>query len=157
MKPNIGISDKSRQEVGKLLNILLADEVALYLKTRNFHWNVTGPQFNDLHKFFEAQYEQLDEMMDDTAERARALGVRSFGTLSEFSEHNRNKEQAGKDLTSKDMLGILLADHESTIRRIRVDAETAAKLGDSGTNDFLVGLMEEHEKMAWMLRSFNAE
>lgn len=153
MKPNIGLAEKGRKEVGRLLNILLADEVALYLKTRNFHWNVTGPHFHDLHKFFESQYEALDEILDEVAERVRSLGHPAFGSLREFGEHARNKEQAGAELTAKAMVGQLLSDHEAVIRRLRVDAETANKFGDAGTNDFLVGLIEEHEKMAWMLRA----
>ena len=154
MKPNIGLSEKNRQEVGKLLNILLSDEYVLYTKTRNFHWNVTGPQFNDLHKFFEGQYGELDGFVDEVAERGRALGVPSFGSLQEFLRHSRLKEQSGLELGAKAMLGQLLADHESLIRHLRVDSEAAAELGDAGTNDFLVGLMESHEKMAWMLRAF---
>jgi starvation-inducible DNA-binding protein len=156
MKPNIGISDKNREAVADLLNVLLADEFLLYTKTRNFHWNVTGPQFNDLHKFFEAQYEELDEIFDDVAERARALGVRALGTLQEFSRRTRLKESPGKSPDAKAMLNQLLADHEALIRFLRKDSETAARYGDSGTNDFLVGLMETHEKMAWMLRAFAA-
>ena len=81
MKPNIGIADKDRQAVAEILNTLLSDEYVLYTKTRNFHWNVTGLQFNDLHKFFEAQYEELDDTVDEVAERARALGAWAFGTL----------------------------------------------------------------------------
>jgi starvation-inducible DNA-binding protein len=153
MKPNIGLADKGRKEVARLLNILLADEVALYLKTRNFHWNVTGPNFHDLHKFFESQYEALDEILDDVAERVRSLGFPAFGSLQEFAKHTRNKEQAGAELGARAMVGQLLADHEAVVRRLRVDAETAGKFGDAGTNDFLVGLIEEHEKMAWMLRA----
>lgn len=154
MKLNIGITDKNRAEVAKLVNILLSEEFVLYAKTRNFHWNVTGPQFQDLHKFFESQYEALDDVVDDLAERARALGSLAFGSLQEFVKHSRLKEQPSKSLSAKEMLEQLLSDHETLIRNLRVDSESAAKLGDAGTNDFLVGLMESHEKMAWMLRAF---
>jgi starvation-inducible DNA-binding protein len=155
MKPNIGINDAQRAGVVELLDALLADEYLLYTKTRNYHWNVVGPQFNDLHKFFEAQYGQLDDIIDEAAERARALGGRALGTLAEFSKHARLKETPGKVPDAKGMLADLLADHEALIRHLRTDAETAMnKHGDAGTNDFLVGLMEQHEKMAWMLRAF---
>src|SRR6202008_842373 len=95
MSPNIGISESERRKIVTILNTLLSDEYVLYTKTRNFHWNVTGLQFNDLHKFFEAQYEELDDIVDEVAERARALGVRAFGTLEEFREHTRLKEASG--------------------------------------------------------------
>jgi starvation-inducible DNA-binding protein len=155
MKPNIGIKDAQRAGVVEILDTLLADEYLLYTKTRNYHWNVVGPQFNDLHKFFEAQYNEIDDIVDDTAERARALGGQALGTLAEFVKHARLKETPGRVPDAKGMLADLLADHEAVIRHLRADAETAMdKHGDAGTNDFLVGLMEQHEKMAWMLRAF---
>ncbi|HXH81580.1 MAG TPA: DNA starvation/stationary phase protection protein [Candidatus Tectomicrobia bacterium] len=153
MTPNIGIADRDRQAVVEILNTVLADEFALYAKTRNYHWNVVGPQFNDLHKFFESQYEQLDEVIDDVAERVRALGGRALGTLEEFRAATRLKEDPGAVPSARDMLATLLADHESVIRALRGDLEAAAAKGDQGTNDFLTGLMEKHEKMAWMLRA----
>jgi len=155
MKPNIGIADEPRRAVIGILNTLLADEYLLYTKTRNYHWNVVGPQFNDLHKFFESQYEELDDVVDDVAERARALGGHAQGTLAEFTKRARLKEQPGNDPDAKEMLAQLLADHETVVRHLRDDAEvTMAKHEDAGTNDFLIGLMEKHEKMAWMLRAF---
>jgi starvation-inducible DNA-binding protein len=155
MKTNIGITDEGREGVVKILNTVLSDEYLLYTKTRNYHWNVTGPQFNDLHKFFEAQYEALDEIIDEVAERARSLGGPSFGTLAEFSKHTRLKEQQGQIPNAREMIGNLLQDHEAVIRFLRKDLEVSAeKYHDIGTNDFLTGLMEKHEKMAWMLRSF---
>ena len=108
MKPNIGIADKDRQAVAEILNTLLSDEYVLYTKTRNFHWNVTGLQFNDLHKFFEAQYEELDDIVDEVAERARALGARAFGTLEEFRENTRLKETPGAVPAAKEMIAELL-------------------------------------------------
>ena len=155
MSVNIGIPDDNRQKVVAILNTLLADEFLLYTKTRNFHWNVTGPQFNDLHKFFEAQYETLNEVVDDVAERARSLGGKAFGTLAEFAQHTRLKEQPGKQPPALTMVANLQADHEAMIRSLRADLETVMeKHNDAGTNDFLTGLMEKHEKMAWMLRSY---
>jgi starvation-inducible DNA-binding protein len=155
MNPNIGMSDGNRQHVVTILNDLLADEYVLYTKTRNYHWNVVGPRFNDLHKFFEAQYSALNDIVDDVAERARALGGQALGTLAEFSQHARLKEQPGTYPDAAGMLKDLLADHETVIRRLRDDLEIVAeKHRDIGTNDFLTGLMEQHEKMAWMLRAF---
>jgi starvation-inducible DNA-binding protein len=155
MQPNIGLSDAGRHGVVKVLNTLLADEYVLYTKTRNYHWNVTGPQFNDLHKFFEAQYEELDAIVDDVAERARAVGGHAVGTLAEFARQTRLEERPGVYPEAPAMLKDLLGDHEALIRRLREDLETAAgKHRDAGTSDFLTGLMEKHEKMAWMLRAF---
>ena len=156
MTANIGISESNRDGIVKILNTVLADEYVLYTKTRNYHWNVTGPQFNDLHKFFEAQYEALNEVVDDVAERARSLGGKALGTLAEFSQHTRLQEQPGKQPPALSMVANLQADHEAMVRTLRADLETVMeKHNDAGTNDFLTGLMEKHEKMAWMLRSFN--
>jgi starvation-inducible DNA-binding protein len=153
--PNIGIRDGERQAVIAILNTLLADEYLLYTKTRNYHWNVTGPQFNDLHKFFETQYEALDDIVDEVAERARSLGGRAAGTLDEFRKAARLGEDPGKVPAARDMLAALLADHESLARTLRTDVDTVTdKHRDTGTADFLTGLLERHEKMAWMLRSF---
>ena len=155
MKVNIGISDQNRKTVNQILNQLLSDEYVLYTKTRNYHWNVTGSDFSELHKFFEAQYEELDDIVDDVAERARALGGLSFGSLKEFLTHTKLKETPGASLSAKKMIANLLADHEAIIRSLRKDLETCAnELGDMGTNDFLTGLMEKHEKIAWMLRAY---
>ncbi len=155
MSVNIGITDDNRQRVIAILNTLLADEFLLYTKTRNYHWNVTGPQFNDLHKFFEAQYEGLDDVVDEVAERARSLGGHALGTLAEFTRHTRLKERVGESPDARAMLADLLADHETLIRQLRADLEEAMDTHrDAGTSDFLTGLMEKHEKMAWMLRAF---
>jgi starvation-inducible DNA-binding protein len=157
MAAHIGLSPAQRQGVITILTNLLADEYVLYTKTRNYHWNVVGPQFNDLHKFFEAQYNELNIVVDDVAERARSLDGSAIGTLAEFVEHTRLSEDPGQYPPANDMLAKLLADHETVIRQLRVDLETCANTHqDMGTNDFLTGLMEQHEKMAWMLRAFLA-
>ena len=157
MSAQIGLSPAQRQGVITILTKLLADEYVLYTKTRNYHWNVVGPQFNDLHKFFEAQYNELNTVVDDVAERARSLDGNAIGTLAEFVEHTRLSEHPGQYPPAHDMLARLLADHETMIRQLRVDLETCANAyQDMGTNDFLTGLMEQHEKMAWMLRAFLA-
>jgi starvation-inducible DNA-binding protein len=155
MKTQIGITDGNRQAVVDLLNALLADEYVLYTEARNFHWNVVGPDFRDLHKFFEEQYEGLDDIIDDTAERARALGGNAVATLGEFLKAARLKEKPGQYPGSATMLQRLLEDHEAVIRTLRMDlAACAEKYGDMGTSDFLTGIMEQHEKMAWMARAF---
>jgi starvation-inducible DNA-binding protein len=155
MTPNIDIPDKERKAVVEILNRLLADEYVLLTKTRNYHWNVTGPQFNDLHKFFESQYDELNEFVDDIAERARQLGGRAFGTLAEFAKTARLTEQPGTAPAAKEMLATLLGDHEAVIRTLRGDiGPVAEQHTDVGTSDFLTGLLEKHEKMAWMLRAF---
>ncbi|GBC83512.1 DNA protection during starvation protein 2 [bacterium HR10] len=158
MKPNIGLSDKQRAGVVEILNTLLADEYVLYTKTRNYHWNVVGPRFNELHRFFQEQYEALDEVVDAVAERVRALGGEALGTLTEFLKRTRLKEHPGRYPEARAMLANLLEDHEAIIRHLRADLETCAeKYRDMGTNDFLTELMQRHEKMAWMLRAFLEE
>jgi len=155
MKSNIGISEKNVSGVTALLNGLLSDEYVFYTKLRNYHWNVTGSDFSELHKFFEAQYEEVDDIIDDVAERARSLGGRPFGTLQQFLKETRLKEFPGHYPDAKTMMRNLLSDHEFLIRQLRVDlAACAEKFSDMGTSDFLTGLMEKHEKMAWMIRAY---
>lgn len=154
MKINIGIGDKQREGVAKILNALLADEFLLYVKTRRFHWNVVGPHFSELHKFFEGQYEALDEVVDEVAERARAVDSIAAGSMQEFLRLTRLEENAEQSPDANAMLAALLNDHEALVRNLREDLATAAELGDAGTNDFLTGLMEQHEKTAWMLRAY---
>lgn len=121
--------------------------------TRNFHWNVTGPHFNDLHKFFEGQYEAIEDSMDEIAERVRSLGGRPASSLREYLDLTRLTESTGTK-SAIEMVRELLAAHELIIRQRREDIEAAgAKFGDAGTQDFLTGVMEGHEKMAWMLRA----
>ncbi len=154
MRTDIGISEKNRSAAVSILNAVLADEYVLYTKTRNYHWNVTGTHFSEYHKFFEAQYEALDEMIDEVAERARSLGGRALGTLKEFLKVARLKEEPGEVPAIKGMALSLLEDHEEVINLLREDLVSCAeRYKDAGTSDFLTGLMEKHEKMAWMLRS----
>lgn len=151
---NGGLKEASRTQVLALLEPLLADEYVLYTKTRHFHWNVVGPRFNDLHKFFEAQYGTLDGFVDEIAERSRTLGGRALGSMKEFLARTRLKETVGRVPSADGMLTELLHDHEAVARSLRRDVEECERLGDPGTADFLTGLLKEHEKMAWMLRSF---
>lgn len=155
MKTNIGIADKNRAGSIGILSRLLADEFVLYTKTRNYHWNVKGMDFSELHKLFEAQYVELEGIIDEVAERARAIGGNAVATLKEYLGLTRLKEFPGAYPAAGKMISNLLADHESIIRNLREDlAASAEKFGDMGTSDFLTGLMEQHEKTAWMLRSY---
>lgn len=155
LEPNIGINANNRDAVCNILNTLLADEYVLYVKTQNYHWNVTGLMFNDLHQFFGNQYTELAGIIDLVAERVRAIGGKAFGTMQEFTEHARIKEFTGTIPEYKDMLKNLLADHESIIRSIRTAIEaTSDEFEDMGTNSFLSELIVKHEKMAWMLRAY---
>ncbi len=155
MKPNISLSDDSRKGVIQLLQGDLADLYVLSTRTKNYHWNVVGPDFSELHEFFGEQYTALDAAIDEVAERIRSLGGKSIGTLAEFIKHARLEEQPGDYPDARTMIANLLADHEAVIRTLREDADACdEKYHDMGTNDFLIGLMQTHEKMAWMLRAY---
>lgn len=154
MKPNIEISEGNLKAAATLLNALLADEYVLYTRTRNAHWNVQGQNFMELHKFFQGQYEALDEIIDEVAERVRSLGHFALGSLNEFISVARLTEQDHKFSNQKEIIQTLLDDHETLIRIMRKDSTTTSEtLRDLGTCDFITGLMEQHEKMAWMLRA----
>jgi starvation-inducible DNA-binding protein len=153
-KANIEISDDNLRQSATLLNTLLADEFVLYTKTRNAHWNVQGPAFYTLHKFFEDQYDELAEIIDEVAERVRMLGHYALGSLKDFIAITRMSEMNYMFSTQDEMIRTLTEDHETIIRILRRDAEIAANnYKDIGSSDFLTGLLEKHEKMAWMLRS----
>ncbi len=155
MKPNIGISEKKLDAVTDLLSVVLADEVTLYMKTRKFHWNVSGESFMELHKLFENQYNQLEEAIDEIAERINKLGSKTIGTMDEFGKLATIKEHPGKYPASKNMISELLEDHETLIVMLREHVEQCAeKFNDAGSADFLTGLMETHETIAWTLRRY---
>ncbi len=155
MKANIGISEKNTDSVTSLLSVLLADEMILYIKTRKFHWNVSGESFMELHKLFEGQYKQLEEYIDEVAERINKLGAKTIGTLSEFSAIGTLKEAPGKYPSQKNILQELLNDHETLTRQLRKNiTDCSDKFKDAGTADFLTGLMEQHETAAWVLRRY---
>ena len=155
MKPHIGLTEKELHGVTELLTSVLADAMTLYTKTRKFHWNVCGESFMELHKLFENQYKQLEEAIDEIAERISKLGSKTIGTLHEFEKLTSLKEHPGKYPTSKEMIKELLEDHEAVIVVLRkfID-ECTNKYKDAGTADFLTGLMEEHETIAWTLRRY---
>lgn len=152
MKPNIGIAEEQLTEICSILNALLTDEFSLYARTRYCHWNVTGPAFSILHKFFEEQYEQLADMVDEVAERVRMLGgIAAGGNLSNITSSMRLPEAKEEQGAMKMVLN-LVNDHEAIIREVRKNIEHVNDI-DAGTADFLTGIMEAHEKMAWMLRA----
>lgn len=154
MTPNIGITDSNRQSIATALSKILADEYVLYTKTRNAHWNIEGADFYDKHKFFEAQYEQLDDFIDSIAERIRTLGHYSPASLKQFLSLTHLSEDSRATNDSKGFITELLNDHESIIIHLRENINRFANdFSDLGTSDFITGLMEDHEKMAWFLRS----
>ena len=153
MKTNIGIKEKDTAAVAEILNKLLADHNLLYTKARNAHWNVVGPDFHAQHLFFETIYDALAETIDEIAERVRAIGHYAVGSLKEFLELTQLLEEKPAKNDSQSYIKALLNDFESVIISIRGNIETVEKHGDAGTEDFLVGIMEAHEKTAWMLRA----
>jgi len=151
----IGLLEKNQVKVVDILNKVLANEFVLSVKTRNYHWNVIGPNFSELHKFFDEQYGQLDDIIDQVAERSRALGEKSIATMTEFMVKTSLKEKPKQYPDALQMVFNLLQDHKVIIRNLRKDLETcASEYNDMGTSNFLTDLMEKHEKMAWMLRAF---
>lgn len=151
IEPNIGLDRDARRSLVEILNVILADESVLSAKTRCAHWNVRGADFFELHTLFETQYQLLNNILDDIAERARMLGGYAIGSLEEFLKHTRLDEQPG---LVPDIL-CLLADHEASIRFLREDARACEEqYEDEGTFELLVSIMSMHEKIAWMLRSY---
>jgi starvation-inducible DNA-binding protein len=154
MKTQIGIKPENSVKVADALNKLLSDEHVLYIKTRNAHWNVEGPDFAAVHKFFENQYGQLDEIIDLVAERIRAIGHYTEGTMSNFLKLTQLSEKTRENNDSQSYIKDLLSDHEAVIIELRENINRFAKdHHDLGSSDFITGLMETHEKMAWMLRA----
>lgn len=152
MKVDIGISEDNRHAIADGLSHLLADTYTLYLKTHNFHWNVTGPMFQALHTMFEQQYTELAVAVDDIAERIRSLGFPAPATYSEYAELSSIKETAGVP-DAEDMIRLLVEGNESVVRTARAAFPVAEKAGDESTADLLTERMRLHEKTAWMLRS----
>lgn len=153
-KIDTGIPRENLKKIVNLLNDNLADEYVLLTKTKKYHWNIVDPRFNDLHKFFDEQYELLSEAVDEIAERVRAMGGMTKATLKEFIGSSQIEEEPGITPSGDGMLRNLLTAHESVIKSIRKNIEECQHLEDEGTANFLTDKMEQHEKMAWMLRSF---
>ena len=151
---DIGIEEKNRKAVTDLLQVVLANLGVIYVKTRNYHWNITGPRFHTLHLFLEEQYKELAEAADEVAERIRTLGAFSIGTMAEFTGKSVLKEEPGVRPPADGIITSLLRDHEVIIKGLRKDIDKCDDdYADTGTADFLTGLMEQHEKLAWMLRA----
>ncbi len=154
MKTEIGITETNRQAVANELAKVLSDETVLYIKTKNAHWNIEGADFYDKHKFFESQFGQLDEFIDSVAERIRSLGHFAPATLKSYLGLTHLTEQNREQNDSQGFIKELLEDHESIIIHLRENIKPFAdKHNDAGSSDFVTGLMESHEKMAWFLRS----
>jgi starvation-inducible DNA-binding protein len=151
-KIDIGIAETERKKIVEGLSKLLADTYTLYLKTQNFHWNVTGPMFQALHIMFEGQYVNLAEAVDLIAERIRALGFFAPATYSEFAELSSIKEQRGH-LSSDKMIEALILGQEAVDKTARALLPVVEKVNDQVTIDLLTQRMQYHEKTAWMLRS----
>ena len=151
-KIDIGIDEKSREQIAKGLSHLLADTYTLYLKTHNFHWNVTGPMFPSLHVMFEVQYTELALAVDLIAERIRTLGVKAPGSYSEFAKLSSIKESTG-DLSAQQMIAELVSGQESVVKTARSIFPIVDESHDEPTADLLTQRMQSHEKTAWMLRS----
>lgn len=149
---NSGITEKNRDQVADGLAGVLADTYTLYLKTHNFHWNVTGPMFGSLHLLFETQYQELALAIDTIAERIRALGDFVPATFKQFQEMSDIKETE-EIPKATEMIAQLLDGHEIVTRNAREVIEKAEKLDDQATADLLTARLDAHEKAAWMLRS----
>lgn len=154
-KLNIGLTEEQLHGVVELLNRDLADFYLLIIKTKKYHWDVIGPQFRTLHELWEEQYETLTMNIDETAERIRSLGGYPLGTAAGFMEYSTIKEHPNDLPDANEMVARLVQDHEQIIRNLREDVDKCSEeYHDEGTADFLTELMEQHEEMAWMLRSF---
>ena len=153
---NLGLDTEVRRVVVEHLNRLLADELVLYVKTRNYHWNVIGPDFPGLHKLFEEQYEALGEVLDEVAERARAIGGWARASLAGCLERTRLEERPNVEMGALDMVQDLLVTHEAVVRHLREVRDVADEGRDVGTVNLLEDLVARHEKMAWMLAATHA-
>ena len=151
---NIGISVTNRQKITAALTSLLADEYVLFTKTKKAHWNVEGADFYDKHQLFDEQASQLAIIIDNVAERIRSLGFPVSATLKTFLELTRFTESEPTAASSKDLIVELLNDHETIVRYLRSTINLFANdFEDMGTSDFITGLLQEHEKTAWILRA----
>lgn len=152
MDIDIGISQNDRESIADGLSKLLADSYTLYLKTHNFHWNVTGPMFQTLHLMFEAQYTELALAVDVIAERIRSLGLPAPGTYKQYAALSSIKEEEGVP-KAQDMIRLLVEGQEAVVRTARSLYPAVEKANDEATADLLTQRIQLHEKTAWMLRS----
>jgi starvation-inducible DNA-binding protein len=155
MTPKIGLTENHLQIGSSLLSVILSDEMTLYIKTRKFHWNVAGESFMELHKLFEAQYNELETIIDTVAERIGKLGSKTIGTMNEFSLLSRIVEHPNKYPVQKAMLSELLSDHETLIIELRKDIDVCTNENhDAGTADMLTAILQQHESITWILRRY---
>lgn len=152
MDINIGINESDRKAIADDLSKLLADSYTLYLKTQNFHWNVTGPHFTSLHILFEQQYTELATAVDEIAERIRALGHIAPGGFKVYA-NLATIQDSPETLAAKDMIQTLVTDNETIIKNLNSYFPNAEKGSDQPSLDLLTRRLEVHEKAAWMLRS----
>lgn len=152
MKIDIGINQSDREDIAEGLSRLLADTYTLYLKTHNFHWNVTGPMFQTLHLMFETQYTELALAVDAIAERIRSIGFPAPGTYKKYVELSSIKEDEGIP-KAEDMIRLLVEGQEAVVRTARSLFPVVENANDEATADLLTQRIQLHEKTAWMLRS----
>ena len=152
MSIDIGIAEPQRRAIAEGLSRVLADSYTLYLKTHNYHWNVTGPMFNTLHQMFEAQYTELATAVDEIAERIRALGFPAPGSYTAYAELTEIPEETGVP-SAVEMLANLVAAQETVVRTARAVFPLVDTANDEPSADLLTQRMQVHEKNAWMLRS----
>ncbi len=154
MKTNIGIPDEESAKIAEILNKTLSNEELLYIKTKNYHWNLVSPNFHSLHLFFDELAAETLKVIDEVAERVRTIGHFAVGTLNEFLELTDLLESK-ESLSDESMIKNLLADNETIIKKLRNEISfVQEKSDDFGTADFLTGILEKHEAQAWMLRSY---
>ncbi|MHC5200884.1 Dps family protein [Myroides sp. LJL119] len=154
MKNNIGLSQESRKKTVDVLSKLAADEFVLFTKTRSAHYNVVGPDFSSMHEFFESQYTEIEENIDAISERIRQLGFYAPSSLKQYLELTQLQEIIDfSDSKSQTWITALAKDHETIIKYLRDNIEQIDESKDLGTADFLIALLEQHEKQAWMLNA----
>jgi len=152
-KTNLGLSEQQRRTSIDALNEALANASILLIKTKKFHWDVVGPQFLTLHRLWDEQYESIATYVDELAERVRMLGGVPIATAAGFLEKSIIREHPGQVASATQAVAMLLMDHETVVRTLRIAIDTTCAK-DAGSANFLTGLLESHEKMSWMLRSF---
>lgn len=154
MDTKLGIPQKEMKTSVKNLTVVLASEMVLYVKTRKFHWNVAGNSFMEMHKLFEEQYNELELIIDEVAERIGKLGEKAIGTMDEFNKQSILKESTKYE--EKDaMVNELLADYQKLISEIRTFIKEIEETDDFGTADFFTGILQKHEAQAWILRRYS--
>jgi len=151
---DIGITKDERHKIIDLLQTTLSNQHVIYMKLRNFHWNLQGPRFSPLHELFQEHYEAMETSIDETAERIRMLGGIPHGSMKTFVETSTLSEAPSELIDGEAAIKALVSDREEAIKATRKAIDAISELGDEGTADMLVAQIRSHEKIAWMLRSF---